>query len=201
MGFLKIFGIPLSFIESLKYHKIIRDNFVNFVIKALKSVTINKNPQFGYEFEFHKIKIDDEKKHVYLDLTAQNDIYKASTYKLNKGKKIITLNHSANYKINIHNNDINILNNSSIPINKRVFKNNISPEQNSRIFSHKMKNNLTEGNIKGELVIKSNKSQNFDTQRINNNNNAYNNNYRMIKYGIDMNNQQNMTNDNITVII
>ena len=60
-----------------------------------------------------------------------------------------------------------------------------------------MKNNLTEGNIKGELVIKSNKSQNFDTQRINNNNNAYNNNYRMIKYGIDMNNQQNMTNDNI----
>ena len=123
--------------------------------------------------------------------------YKASTYKLNKGKKIITLNHSANYKINIHNNDINILNNSSIPINKRVFKNNISPEQNSRIFSHKMKNNLTEGNIKGELVIKSNKSQNFDTQRINNNNNAYNNNYRMIKYGIDMNNQQNMTNDNI----
>ena len=85
MGFLKIFGIPLSFIESLKYHKIIRDNFVNFVIKALKSVTINKNPQFGYEFEFHKIKIDDEKKHVYLDLTAQNDIYKASTYNLKTG--------------------------------------------------------------------------------------------------------------------
>ena len=85
MGFLKIFGIPLSFIESLKYHKIIRDNFVNFVIKALKSVTINKHPQFGYEFEFHKIKIDDEKKHVYLDLTAQNDIYKASTYNLKTG--------------------------------------------------------------------------------------------------------------------
>ena len=86
MGFLKIFGIPLSFIESLKYHKIIRDNFVNFVIKALKNNnTIQKNPQFGYEFEFHKIKIDDEKKHVYLDLSAQDDINKASTYNLKTG--------------------------------------------------------------------------------------------------------------------
>ena len=125
--------------------------------------------------------------------------YKASTHKLNKGKKIITLNHSANYKININNNDINFLNNSSIPISKRGFKGNISPEQNSnRIFAHKMKNNLTEGNIKGELIMKNNKSQNFDNRRINTNNNAFsNNNFRMIKYGIDINNQQNMTNDNI----
>ena len=123
--------------------------------------------------------------------------YKASTHKLIKGKKIISLNHSANYKININNNDINILNNSSIPINKRIFKNNISPEQNNRILSHKMKNNLTEGNIKGELIIKNNRSQNFDNPRINTNNNAYNNNYRMLKYGIDINNQLNMTNDNI----
>lgn len=85
MGFLKIFGVPLSFIESTKYHKIIRDYFVKFVIRALKNVTINKNPLFGYEFEFHKIKIDDKKKHVYLDLTAQDDIRKASTYNLKTG--------------------------------------------------------------------------------------------------------------------
>ena len=61
MGFLKIFGIPLSFNESIKYHKIIRDNFVSFVIRALKNPGLNKSPLFGYEFEFHKIKIDDEK--------------------------------------------------------------------------------------------------------------------------------------------
>ena len=85
MGFLKIFGIPLSFNESIKYHKIIRDNFVNFVIRALKNPGINKNPLFGYEFEFHKIKIDDEKKHVYLDLTAQDDINRASTFNLKTG--------------------------------------------------------------------------------------------------------------------
>ena len=40
---------------------------------------------FGYEFEFHKIKIDDEKKHVCLDLTAQDDINKASTFNLKTG--------------------------------------------------------------------------------------------------------------------
>ena len=85
MGFLKIFGIPLSFIESIKYHKIIKDNFVNFVIRALKNPGLNKNPMFGYEFEFHKIKIDDEKKHVCLDLTAQDDINKASTFNLKTG--------------------------------------------------------------------------------------------------------------------
>ena len=85
MGFLKIFGIPLSFIESIKYHKMIKDNFVNFVIRSLKSDNENKNPLFGYEFEFHKIKIDDEKKHVYLDLTAQDDINKASTFNLKTG--------------------------------------------------------------------------------------------------------------------
>ena len=85
MGFLKIFGIPLSFIESIKYFKIIRDNFVNFVIKALKNNNIKKNPLVGYEFEFHKIEIDDEKKHIYLDITAQDDINKASTYNLKTG--------------------------------------------------------------------------------------------------------------------
>ena len=85
MGFLKIFGIPLSFIESIKYHKVIKDNFVNFVIRSLKNDNENKNPLFGYEFEFHKIKIDDEKKHVYLDLTAQDDINKASTFNLKTG--------------------------------------------------------------------------------------------------------------------
>lgn len=36
MGFLKIFGIVLKYDESKKYFKIIRDNFVKYVIRELK---------------------------------------------------------------------------------------------------------------------------------------------------------------------
>lgn len=36
MGFLNIFGLVLKFDESKKYFKIIRDNFVKYVIRELK---------------------------------------------------------------------------------------------------------------------------------------------------------------------
>jgi len=36
MGFLGVFGLVLKFDESKKYFKIIRDNFVKYVIRELK---------------------------------------------------------------------------------------------------------------------------------------------------------------------
>ena len=74
MGFLKIFGIVLQFNESQKYFKIIKDNFINYVIKILKKRYTCKEPLFGFEFEFHKINIDTENKKISLDLSAQKDI-------------------------------------------------------------------------------------------------------------------------------
>ena len=74
MGFLKIFGIVLQFDESQKYFKIIKDNFINYVIKILKKRYTCKEPLFGFEFEFHKINIDTENKKISLDLSAQKDI-------------------------------------------------------------------------------------------------------------------------------
>ena len=79
---MKIFGIPLSFNESIKYHKIIRENFVNFVIRTLKNPGLDKNPLIGYEFEFQNTW---PKKYVYLDITAQDDIIRASTFNLKTG--------------------------------------------------------------------------------------------------------------------
>ena len=74
MGFLKIFGIVLKYDESKKYFKIIKDNFVKYVIRELKKKYICKEPMFGFEFELHKIYLDKEKKKIALDLSAQNDI-------------------------------------------------------------------------------------------------------------------------------
>ena len=74
MGFLTIFGIVLKYDESKKYFKIIKDNFVNYVIRELKKRYICKEPMFGFEFELHKIHPDKEKKKIALDLSAQNDI-------------------------------------------------------------------------------------------------------------------------------
>ena len=73
MGFLSVFGIVLQFLESKPYFKIIKDNFVKYVIRELKKHYICKEPMFGFEFELHKITIDEQNKKVYIDLTAQND--------------------------------------------------------------------------------------------------------------------------------
>ena len=78
MGFLKIFGIVLKFDESKKYFKIIRDNFVKYVIRELNKRYTCKEPMFGFEFEFHKINVDKENKKIVLDLSAQNDIINSS---------------------------------------------------------------------------------------------------------------------------
>ena len=74
MGFLNIFGLVLKFDESKKYFKIIRDNFVKYVIRELKKRYICKEIMFGYEFEFHKISLDQNNRKVYIDLSAQKDI-------------------------------------------------------------------------------------------------------------------------------
>ena len=74
MGFLSVFGIVLQYIESKQYFKIIKDNFVKYVIRELKKKYICKEPMFGFEFELHKISVDEQNKKIYIDLTAQNDI-------------------------------------------------------------------------------------------------------------------------------
>ena len=90
MGFLKIFGKALDFYESEKYFKIIKDNFVKYVIHAFKEITsTNYNiPLFGYELELHKIHIDHKNKKVYLDLTAQEKIQRLSSTHLKLGYQI-----------------------------------------------------------------------------------------------------------------
>ena len=74
MGFLSVFGRVLQFNESKKYFKIIKDNFVKYVIRELQKKYICKEPMFGFEFELHKIYIDSDNKKIFIDLTAQNDI-------------------------------------------------------------------------------------------------------------------------------
>ena len=81
MGFLKVFGIVLRFDESKKYFKLIKDNFINYVIRELKKRYTCKEPQFGFEFEFHKINIDKENKKISLDLSAQKDIINSNKEK------------------------------------------------------------------------------------------------------------------------
>ena len=82
MAFLSIFGRVLEYDESKPFFKIIKDNFIEVVINALKSEKCCRYPLFGFEFEFQKIIIDDDKKHVYIDITAQDDILKSSKYNL-----------------------------------------------------------------------------------------------------------------------
>ena len=82
MAFLSIFGRVLEYDESKPFFKIIKDNFIEVVINALKSEKSCRDPLFGFEFEFQKIIIDDDKKHVYIDITAQDDILKSSKYNL-----------------------------------------------------------------------------------------------------------------------
>ena len=132
--------------------------------------------------------------------------YKASTHKLSKGKKIPVNNHNnTNNKININtgNNGEN-LNFSAIPINKKIFKNNITPDQ-KRIKTQKSPNIQTEGNLKREMYIKN--RQKFETQRLNTTNNLINtsgNNIgnkslRILKSdkGLNIRNQQYLTNEQI----
>ena len=81
MGFLSVFGLVLQFLESKKYFKIIKDNFVKYVIRELKKRYICKEPMFGFEFELHKISIDEQNKKVFIDLSAQNDIINSTKEK------------------------------------------------------------------------------------------------------------------------
>ena len=67
MGFLKVFGRALLWDESKPHQKTVKDNAVKVIINAIKAEK-QCRPQFGYEFEFHKIIIDDQAKKVYLDL-------------------------------------------------------------------------------------------------------------------------------------
>lgn len=81
MGFLKVFGRALLWEESIPHHKIVKDNAVKVIINSIKSEKVCR-PQFGYEFEFHKILIDHQHKKVLLDLSGQDDIIHSSTYNL-----------------------------------------------------------------------------------------------------------------------
>ena len=81
MGFLNVFGLVILFDESKKYFKIIKDNFVEYVIREFKKKYICKEPMFGFEFEFHKINIDTSNKKILLDLSAQKDIITSITQK------------------------------------------------------------------------------------------------------------------------
>ena len=60
MGFLNVFGIVLQFNESKQFFKIIKDNFVKYVIREFNKRYICKEPMFGFEFELHKITIDEQ---------------------------------------------------------------------------------------------------------------------------------------------
>ena len=74
MGFLNVFGLVLKYDESKKYFKIIKDNFVKYVIRELKKRYMCKEPMFGYEFELHKIHLDKVNKRICIDLSAQTDV-------------------------------------------------------------------------------------------------------------------------------
>ncbi len=126
MAFLSIFGRVLEYDESKPFFKIIKDNFIEVVINALKSEKSCRYPLFGFEFEFQKITINDEKKHVYLDITAQDDILKSSKYNLHSEFQIS--HEYGGWMIeSIHNNPFNFNEIEKIPqtiINLYTYLNN-----------------------------------------------------------------------------
>ena len=126
MAFLSIFGRVLEYDESKPFFKIIKDKFIEVVINALKSEKSCRYPLFGFEFEFQKITIDDEKKHVYLDITAQDDILKSSKYNLHSEFQIS--HEYGGWMIeSIHNNPFNFNEIEKIPqtiINLYTYLNN-----------------------------------------------------------------------------
>ena len=126
MAFLIIFGRVLEYDESKPFFKIIKDKFIEVVINALKSEKSCRYPLFGFEFEFQKITIDNEKKHVYLDITAQDDILKSSKYNLHSEFQIS--HEYGGWMIeSIHNNPFNFNEIEKIPqtiINLYTYLNN-----------------------------------------------------------------------------
>ena len=126
MAFLSIFGRVLEYDESKPFFKIIKDKFIEVVINALKSEKSCRYPLFGFEFEFQKITINDEKKHVYLDITAQDDILKSSKYNLHSEFQIS--HEYGGWMIeSIHNNPFNFNEIEKIPqtiINLYTYLNN-----------------------------------------------------------------------------
>ena len=126
MAFLSIFGRVLEYDESKPFFKIIKDNFIEVVINALKAEKSCRYPLFGFEFEFQKITIDNEKKHVYLDITAQDDILKSSKYNLHSEFQIS--HEYGGWMIeSIHNNPFNFNEIEKIPqtiINLYTYLNN-----------------------------------------------------------------------------
>jgi hypothetical protein len=137
-------------------------------------------------------------KNVYLTNNNKTSSYKASTHKLSKGKVVITLNNNQNAftknnKIIISGNNGENLNYSAIPINKIIFKDNISPPQ-KRVNSQKSNNIQTEGNLRRDKYMKN--RHKFETQRLNNTINIINNSgnnisnsVRLMKIDIGLNEQ------------
>lgn len=75
MGFLKTFGRPLEFNESDKAIKVVKDNGVEKPKRWKIDDNFDRfNKKFGYEFEFHKIYLDDEAKKVKIDLSGEKDV-------------------------------------------------------------------------------------------------------------------------------
>ena len=108
--------------------------------------------------------------------------YKASTDKTKKGK-IVTKSNNQNIKINISNNEPDNLKYSEIPKKKDI---NLKTEGNNN--SH---NN-------GELFLKiKKKMQNFENHKLNTLDNTGGNILKMNKVAITVNNENNLTNENI----
>ena len=96
MGFLKTFGKPLSFEESKKVMKIVRDDGISKTkLWDISSTEITNSHKFGFEFEFHKIYFDDKEKKIKIDLTGELDLIAHEsvesdfTYQVEYGKWMI----------------------------------------------------------------------------------------------------------------
>merc|ERR1712032_827599 len=78
MGFLEVFGKALEWEDSKIYIDKIRQSALGVLIQWIKSVKDKRcQPKFGYEFEFHKIHIDDENKKCLIDLNGFDEIKKS----------------------------------------------------------------------------------------------------------------------------
>jgi hypothetical protein len=75
MGFLKTFGRPLDWEESKVYFDYIKNDALDKVIDWI-NVTKKMNcvPKFGYEFELHKVSLDNVEKKAMIDLSGNRDI-------------------------------------------------------------------------------------------------------------------------------
>ena len=159
----------------------------NYKTNTISSIPINtenilsgSNPNYNSK-QNNKNNIKEiNDKNVYLTNNNKMSSFKSSTHRQSKGKEVIASNNNQNVftknnKIKISGNNVETLNYSVVPINKKIFKNNISPQQ-KRVNSQKSNNIQTEGNLRRERYMKS--RHNFETQKLNNTINIINNNRR-----------------------